>query len=80
MEPTTIKARLQSAFLNAEVEVTGAGCQLEARIISPEFKQLNAVQRQQKVLAVVKDAIQSGALHAFNVKALTPEEWQESGG
>ena len=52
----------------------GDGCNCSAVIISPLFEGLSLLQRQRAVLAVVKEEIKSGELHALSVKTFTPEE------
>ncbi len=42
-------------------------------IISSEFSGLSRIDRQRKVLDLLKDEFKSG-LHAFEIKALSPEE------
>ena len=43
-------------------------------IVSPIFEGLSLLQRQRAVLAVVKEEIKSGELHALSVKTFTPAE------
>ena len=46
-------------------------------IVSPCFKALKPVQRQQQVLKALADEFKAG-LHSLSQKALSPEEWQKA--
>jgi len=59
-----------------EVEVSGNHCTILA--VSNEFDGLNAVKRQQKIYQCLNAKIASGEIHAVNIKALTPAQWQQS--
>jgi len=49
-------------------------------VISDAFEGLNTLKRQQPILALFKDELASGALHALSVKARTPREQSGSAG
>jgi acid stress-induced BolA-like protein IbaG/YrbA len=59
-----------------EVEVSGNHCTITA--VSNVFDGLNAVKRQQKIYQCLNAQIASGEIHAVNIKALTPAQWQQS--
>lgn len=44
-------------------------------VVSEQFAGLSSVKRQQKVYACLGDKIASGELHAVNIRALTPDQW-----
>lgn len=69
-----IKARLGEAFANAEVTVAGDGNRYQLRVVADHFAGLSRVKRQQAVYAAIGDLIQSGAIHAVTIQALTPAE------
>lgn len=73
-----IKARLAEAFANAEVAVAGEGNRYQLQVVADEFAGLNRVKRQQAVYAAIGDLIQSGAIHAVTIQALTPAEQAQS--
>ena len=74
MQPEDIKALLESGLANARADVTSDGSHVNALIVSPAFEGLRPVQRQQLVYKLVSEHIGSGAIHAFNMKTLTPAE------
>ena len=73
-----IKARLGEAFANAKVAVAGDGNRYQLRVVADEFAGLSRVKRQQAVYAAIGDLIQSGAIHAVTIRALTPAEQAQS--
>ena len=56
------------------VEMSGNHCTII--IVSALFDGLNQVKRQQMVYQCLQEKITSGEIHAVNIKALTPEQWQ----
>jgi acid stress-induced BolA-like protein IbaG/YrbA len=73
MDLDAIKAMIEEGFSEAEVRVSGEGCNLEATVISPEFAGLSRIQQHRKVQDQVKHLVASGELHAISVKTLLPE-------
>lgn len=69
-----IRNQIELEFL--EVEMSGNHCSIV--VVSEVFDGLNQVKRQQKVYQCLNEKIASGEIHAVNIKALTPEQWQES--
>lgn len=59
---------------SVEVEMSGNHCTVV--VVSAEFDGLNQVKRQQRVYQCLNDKIASGEIHAVNIRALTPEQWQ----
>lgn len=59
-----------------EVDVSGNHCSVV--IVSAVFDGLNQVKRQQKVYQCLNEKIASGEIHAVNIKALTPDQWQQT--
>ena len=57
-----------------EADVSGNHCSV--LVVSETFEGLNQVKRQQSVYACLNDKIASGEIHAVNIKALTPDQWQ----
>jgi BolA protein len=74
MESAEIKQRILSAYPDARIETDGADCNFNVTIVSEAFAGQSPIQRQRPVLALFKEDIASGALHALSVKARTPEE------
>ena len=69
-----IKARLESAFEDAEIAVSGEGNRFQLQVVAEAFAGLSRVQRQQAVYAAIGDLISSGAVHAVTIQAQTPAE------
>ena len=59
-----------------EVELSGNHCSVT--IVSTEFEGLSAVKKQQLVYQCLNEKIASGEIHAINIRALTPSQWQAS--
>ena len=72
-----IKGRLARAFAGAEVDVSGDGNRYQVQVVAAAFDGLGRVQRQQAVYAAIGDLIESGAIHAVTIRALTPAERTE---
>jgi len=67
-----IKEHLQSDVL--EVQMAGNHCSIT--VVSAEFEGLMPVKRQQKIYQCLNGLITSGEIHAVNIKAMTPQQWQ----
>jgi len=50
----------------------------EARVVAESFTGLSTVKRHQLVYAALQEHIQSGAIHALTIKALTPDEAEQA--
>lgn len=75
MNTDEIKALIESSINTKHVEVQTDGSHVSVLVVSEEFEGLNAVKKQQRVYAGLNEAIASGAIHAVQIKALTPAEW-----
>lgn len=73
MEPSQVKSILDIAFPGAQIEVQSQGNHFAVTVVSSVFEGLNAVKRQQAVYAALNEQITSGAIHALQIKAVTPE-------
>lgn len=67
---------LRPTFPNAHIEAVNQGNKFEVLIVDDSFVGKRLVQRQQAVYAIVNAHIQSGAMHALTIHALTPDEHQ----
>jgi len=74
MNEEEIVARVKTIYPNAAIDVAGADCSFEMYIIDEAFSGMNTLQRQKPILALFKDEIATGKLHALSVKAKTPTE------
>lgn len=75
-----IIARINDLYPGAGIDVAGEDCSFEVYVISEQFKDIGTLQRQKSILALFKDEITSGKLHALSVKAKTEAEMQSSAG
>ena len=71
-----VKKLIEDALSCEELHILGDGDQFEALVVSALFAGKSRVQRQQMVNAVLKPYFDSGELHAFSMKTVTPEEWR----
>ena len=69
---TELRKRLEIEFPSAEITVDMDGNRAAIRIVADVFEGRAPVKRQQKVYRCIADLIESGALHAITIKALTP--------
>lgn len=72
-EPEIIE-RIATLYPDAIIDVAGADCNFEVYIISDSFTGISTLQRQKSILALFKDEITSGKLHALSIKAKTHKE------
>jgi acid stress-induced BolA-like protein IbaG/YrbA len=80
MNEDDIISRVRSLYPEAIIDVAGEDCSFELYIIDAAFAGMNSLQRQKPVLALFKDEITTGKLHALSVKAKTPMEQQGNSG
>lgn len=80
MTEEEIICRIRALYPDAIVDVAGENCSFELYIIDEAFAGQNTLQRQRPILALFKDEIASGKLHALSVKAKTPIEQKGQAG
>ncbi|MFA9486503.1 BolA/IbaG family iron-sulfur metabolism protein [Moraxella haemolytica] len=71
---------LQPHFPKAHLQAANQGNKFEVLIVDAVFEGKRPVQRQQAVYAIVNPHIQSGAMHALTIHALTPDEYNTKKG
>lgn len=74
MNADDIAQRIRTAYPDATVETDGADCTFSVTVTSAAFAGLSLIKRQQPVLALFREEIGSGELHALSVRALVPDE------
>lgn len=72
-----IKEKLEQALELDECIVKGENGTFQVIAVSPIFKDLSRVKKQQTIYGPLMDEIASNAIHALTIKALTPDEWQK---
>ncbi|HEC20063.1 MAG TPA: BolA family transcriptional regulator [Gammaproteobacteria bacterium] len=78
MDTSEVQALIEAGLPDAEVTVTGDGSHFQALVVSDAFEGKSLVAKQKMVYATVNEAITSGELHAFTIKAYTPAEWEKA--
>jgi acid stress-induced BolA-like protein IbaG/YrbA len=78
MEIIEIQRLIEAGLPAAKVTVTGESGHFEALVISEEFEGKSLLAQQKMVFATVSEQITSGELHAFTIKAYTPEKWAKA--
>ncbi|UTA48825.1 BolA/IbaG family iron-sulfur metabolism protein [Simiduia sp. 21SJ11W-1] len=74
MQPQEIKALIEAAIAESQVEVSIAGSHVNLVVVSPAFEGMRPVQKQQLVYKALSEQIASGVIHAVNMQTLTPAE------
>ena len=74
MKAEEIVERILAAYPDANVKPEGADCNFSVTVISEAFAGLTPIQRQRPIMALFKDDITSGALHALSITAKAPSE------
>jgi len=74
METSEVKAIIEAGIPGSEATVTADGNKYTAVIVSDAFEGKTMVAEQKMVYALLNEHIQSNAIHALTIKALTPEE------
>jgi acid stress-induced BolA-like protein IbaG/YrbA len=74
MHQDDILKRVRAEYPEAVIDIVGADCNFELHIVSEAFAGQGLLQRQKGVLALFKDELKSGTLHALTIKAKTPQE------
>ncbi|MDD5034581.1 MAG: BolA/IbaG family iron-sulfur metabolism protein [Methylococcaceae bacterium] len=75
MEIAEVRTLIESGIPGCELTVLGEGCNFSVVVVGEAFEGMNPVQRQQRVLATVKEPLATGELHAISMKVYTPGEW-----
>ena len=75
MNADDLIAFLQQHYPAAFIQAANQGNKFDVRVVDVSFEGKRSVQRQQAIYALVNDKIASGDIHALNIQALTPSEW-----
>ena len=76
MDAATVEGLLQAHLDNCEFHVQGEGSNYDITAVGPVFEGLRPVKKQQLIYAALTDQIADGSIHAVNIRAFTPVEWQ----
>ncbi len=80
MKEEEIIARVRTLYPDAVIDVAGEDCSFEMYVVTEAFTGMNTLQRQKPILALFKDDISNGGLHALSITAKTPAEQEGQGG
>ncbi len=75
VEPSEIKAILESTLALEELLVKGDGSHFEVIAVGDMFDGMSRVKKQQTIYGPLMEYIRTNAIHALSIKALTPAEW-----
>ncbi|GAB3340335.1 MULTISPECIES: BolA family protein [Chromohalobacter] len=78
MQPSDVKALLESRIDDCQFHIQGEGCNFQVVAVGDVFEGLSPVKRQQLIYSALSDEIASGALHAISIKTYTPSQWEQS--
>ncbi|MBN8410786.1 BolA family transcriptional regulator [Halomonas denitrificans] len=78
MQPSDVKALLESRVDGCEFHIQGEGCNFQVIAVGERFAGLTPVKRQQVIYGALSEEIASGALHAVSIKTFTPSQWQSA--
>lgn len=76
MELDVIEQRVKIALPDATVEAKGDGYHFELIVVSDSFSGQGLLARQRKIMALFKNEISDGSLHALSIQAKTTHEWE----
>jgi acid stress-induced BolA-like protein IbaG/YrbA len=68
--------RIKQRYPDAQIGVSGEGCNFEVNVTTSAFEDMKSLQRQRSILTLFNEEISSGELHALTVRAKTPKEVQ----
>lgn len=83
MDPETIVNLIKDALGDAHVEITdltGTRDHFSAVVVSSAFEGSLPLKQHRMVNAALRAHIDSGAIHALQLKTYTPAEWDRLGG
>ena len=69
-----IEALLRPHFPNATIQIEGEdGVHFQGLVIDESFRNMNRIQQQRAVMAVIKPKVDSGEIHALGLTTKAPE-------
>lgn len=74
MKENEIIQRIQTLYPGAVIDIAGEDCNFELFVITDAFKGMSLLQRQKSLLALFKNDITAGDIHAMSITAKTPDE------
>ncbi|MEW7983354.1 MAG: BolA/IbaG family iron-sulfur metabolism protein [gamma proteobacterium symbiont of Phacoides pectinatus] len=74
MQEQEIIDRIHGLYPDAVIEASGENCSFEVYVVDAGFADMKPLARQQSILQLFNQDLQSGKLHALSIKARTPQE------
>ncbi|MCE9683261.1 BolA family protein [Halomonas alkalisoli] len=75
MQPSDVKALLETRIEGCDFHIQGEGCNFQVIAVGEVFDGLSPVKRQQLIYGALSEEIASGAVHAVSIKTYTPAQW-----
>ena len=57
-----------------DISVSGQDCNFSIKIVSEDFKNMNALERHKRIMKLFTELLQSGELHAISLDLKAPNE------
>lgn len=80
MDSERIREIIEAGLTDATVQVDGDGVHFRALIVSPDFEGVPRIRQHRMVNELLRDHIDSEALHAISLVTRTPEQHDASNG
>jgi acid stress-induced BolA-like protein IbaG/YrbA len=80
MTADAIRALIAQALPQAQVDVQDPnhdGQHFAAIVVAPEFEGLTTIKQHRLVNDALRDVLQSGAVHALQLRTFSPSQWQQ---
>ncbi len=71
MDSLELENRLLNAFSECQaavIDMTGTGSNFELRLSTPDLAEMSRVERHQTIMALFKEELSSGEIHALTIK------------
>ncbi|WP_017326118.1 BolA family protein [Synechococcus sp. PCC 7336] len=81
MNPAQVRELLAQTFPDAKIyvgDLTGTGDHFQAEVVSDRFTGLNTIKQHRLVYGALQAYIDSGELHALQLKTYSPQQWQQT--
>jgi len=74
MTPKDIENLIRTAFPDATIEIQGDdGVHFQGLVVDESFRGQSRIQQQRAVMAVIKDKVDSGEIHALGLTTKAPD-------
>lgn len=74
----SITSLIENDIHPQHLEVTGDGSHFHVIVVAEIFEGMKALQKQQKIYALINQLIADGSIHAVSIKTYTPPEWKKA--